>query len=138
MRKRSHGAAPGARRPPEAYRKEASRAVYDALSERAAALVRAGHAAIVDAVFLDPDERAQIERVARDAGVPFEGFWLTAPEHVLVQRIEARTGDASDATPAVLRQQLATDPGALSWPLLDVRGSAQEVAAQARALLGLP
>jgi aminoglycoside phosphotransferase family enzyme/predicted kinase len=138
VRKRLHGAAPGARLPPEAYRKEASRAVYDALSERAAALVRAGHAAIVDAVFLDPDERAQIERVARDAGVPFEGFWLTAPEHVLVQRIEARTGDASDATPAVLRQQLATDPGALSWPLLDVRGSAQEVAAQARALLGLP
>jgi hypothetical protein len=37
----------------------------------------------------------------------------------------------------VLRQQLATDPGALTWPLLDVSGSQDAVAAKARALLGL-
>jgi hypothetical protein len=89
-------------------------------------------------VFLDPDERAQIERVVAEAGAPFQGLWLTAPEHVLVRRLTTRSGDASDATPEVLRQQLAADPGALSWPLLDVRGSAQEVAARARALLDLP
>jgi uncharacterized protein len=138
VRKRLHGATPGDRLPPEAYRKEASRVVYDTLAVRAAALVRAGHAAIVDAVFLDPDERTQIEQVARDAGVSFQGLWLTAPEHVLLQRVNGRTGDASDATPEVLHQQLATDPGARSWPMLDVRESPQEVGAQARALLGLP
>jgi uncharacterized protein len=138
VRKRLHGVAPGDRLPREAYRKEASRAVYDALAARAAVLVRAGHAAIVDAVFLDPDERAQIERVAREAGVPFQGLWLSAPEDVLVQRLAARRGDASDATPDVLRQQLAIDPGALTWPLLDVSGSPQQVAAQARARLGSP
>jgi uncharacterized protein len=138
VRKRLHGVAPGERLPPEAYRKEASRAVYDALAERAAVLVRAGHAVILDAVFLHADERAQIERVAADAGVRFQALWLTAPEHVLVQRLSARRGDASDATPDVLRMQLATDPGALSWPMLDVSGSPQQVAAQARALLGLP
>jgi uncharacterized protein len=137
VRKRLHGVAPGARLPPETYRKEASRAVYDALAARAAALVRAGHAAIVDAVFLDPEERVQIERVAADAGVPFEGLWLSAPEHVVMQRLRARTGDASDATPDVLRAQLAADPGALTWPKLDVSGSPQQVAAQARALLGM-
>jgi aminoglycoside phosphotransferase family enzyme/gluconate kinase len=138
VRKHLHGVAPGDRLPPEAYRKEASRAVYDALAARAAVLVRAGHAAIVDAVFLDPGERAQIERVATDAGVPFRGLWLTAPEDVLVQRLAARRGDASDATPEVLRQQLAIDPGVLTWPMLDVRGSLQETAAQARERLGLP
>jgi aminoglycoside phosphotransferase family enzyme/predicted kinase len=138
IRKRLHGAAPHDRLPPEAYRKEASRAVYDALAARAAALVRAGHAAIVDAVFLDPHERAQIEWVAADAGIPFRGLWLTAPEDVLLQRLTARRGDASDATPDVLRTQLATDPGALTWPMLDVSGSPQQVATQARALLGLP
>ena len=137
VRKRLHGVMPGERLPPEAYRKQASRAVYDALAERAAVLVRAGHAAIVDAVFLDPDERAQIERVATDAGVPFQALWLTAPEHILVQRLTARRGDVSDATPDVLGQQLATGPGALTWPMLDVSGSPQQVAAQARALLGL-
>jgi uncharacterized protein len=138
VRKRLHGVVPGERLPPEAYRKDASRAVYDTLAERAAVLVRAGHAAIVDAVFLDPNERAQIERVATDAGGPFQALWLTAPEHVLVQRLTARRGDVSDATPEVLRQQLAIDPGALTWPVLDVSGSPQQVAAQARALLGLP
>ena len=70
------------------------------------------------------------------AGVPFQGLWLSAPEDILVQRVAARRGDASDATPDVLRQQLATDPGALTWPLLDVSGSPEAVAAQARALLG--
>ena len=138
VRKRLHGVAPGDPLPPEAYRKESSRAVYDALASRAGTLVRAGHAAIVDAVFLDPGERAQIERVARDAGVPFQALWLTAPEHILVERLTARTGDVSDATPDVLRQQLAIDPGALTWPMIDVSGSPQQVSAQARALLGLP
>jgi uncharacterized protein len=136
VRKRLHAVAPSDRLPPRAYRKEASRAVYDALAGRAAVLVRAGYAVIVDAVFLDPAERAQIERVAFQAGVPFQGLWLSAPEDILVQRVTARRGDISDATPEVLRQQLATDPGALTWPLLDVSGSPQAVAAQARALLG--
>jgi aminoglycoside phosphotransferase family enzyme/predicted kinase len=138
VRKRLHGAAPGDRLPPAAYRKEASGAVYDALAGRAAVLVRAGHATIVDAVFLDPAERAQIERVALQAGVPFQGLWLSAPEDILVQRVAARRGDVSDATVDVLRQQLATDPGALTWPPLDVSESADVVAAHARALLGSP
>jgi hypothetical protein len=111
VRKRMYGIAPAARLPPEAYQKEVSRQVYDTLAQRAAALVRAGHAAIVDAVFLDPDERAQIEQVADDAGVYFQGLWLTAPEDVLVRRVRGRRGDASDATPDVLSQQLAADPG---------------------------
>jgi uncharacterized protein len=135
IRKRIYRIAPDARLPPEAYRKEVSRRVYGALTKRAAALVRAGHAAIVDAVFLDPDERAQIERVAADAGVSFQGLWLTAPEDVLVRRVSARRGDASDATPDVLRQQLATDPGPSTWPTVDVSGPPEEVAERARALL---
>jgi aminoglycoside phosphotransferase family enzyme/predicted kinase len=138
VRKRLHGVAPGDRLPPAAYRKEASRPVYGALAERAAVLLRAGHAAIVDAVFLDPAERAQIERVALEADVAFQGLWLSAPEDILLQRVTARRGDVSDATPDVLRQQLTTDPGALTWPLLDVSGSPDAVAAQARALLTSP
>ena len=135
VRKRMSGSAPGQRLPPEAYRKGTSRRVYDTLAKRAAALVRAGHAALVDAVFLDPDERAQIEGVAEDAGVPFRGLWLTAPEEVLVRRVSERRGDASDATPDVLRQQLAADPGALRWPTLEVQDSPERVAAQAERLL---
>jgi predicted kinase len=79
---------------------------------RADALARAGLEAIVDAVFLDPTERAQMERVAIDAGVPFQGLWLTAPAEILVQRVAARRGDVSDATP---------DVSVSSWPLIQAR-----------------
>ena len=105
-----------------AYRKEIAREVYDALAARAAAVVAAGHAAIVDAVFLDPKERAQIEDVAAADGVPFAGLWLSAPEEVLVERVAERRGDVSDATPEVVRRQLAIDPGAMSWRPLDASG----------------
>jgi aminoglycoside phosphotransferase family enzyme/predicted kinase len=135
VRKRLFGVAPGDRLPPEAYRKETSRAVYDALAARAAALVGAGHTAIVDAVFLDPEEREQIEAVASAAGVPCLGIWLRAAAEVLVRRVAARRGDASDATPEVVRRQLATNPGTLSWQTLDVSGPLEGVAVAARSLL---
>jgi hypothetical protein len=38
----------------------------------------------------------------------------------------------------VLRQQLAIDPGRLTWPILDAGGAPEEIAARARALLGSP
>jgi aminoglycoside phosphotransferase family enzyme/predicted kinase len=135
IRKQMYGIALDERLPAEGYQKEVSGRVYGALMERAAALVGAGHAAIVDAVFLDPAERAQIEQVAADAGVTFQGLWLTAPQHVLMRRVRARRGDASDATPDVLTQQLATDPGVLTWPTVDVDGPPEIVAARACELL---
>ena len=54
------------------------------------------------------------------------------------QAIFKRRDDASDATPDVLRQQLAADPGALTWPTVDVTGPPANVAAEARDLLGVP
>ena len=135
VRKRLFGVASGERLPEKAYRKETAREVYDALAARAAAVVAAGHAAIVDAVFLDPKERARIEDVAARAEVPFRGLWLSAPEEVLVERVASRRGDVSDATPEVVRRQLAIDPGAMSWRPLDASGSAEEVAVAARTRL---
>jgi uncharacterized protein len=134
-RKRLFGVASGERLPERAYRKEVARDVYDALAARAAAVVAAGHAAIVDAVFLDPKERAQVEAVAAGAGVPFRGLWLSAPEEVLVERVAERRGDVSDATPEVVRGQLAIDPGAMSWRRLEASGFSEEVAVAARTLL---
>jgi aminoglycoside phosphotransferase family enzyme/predicted kinase len=136
-RKRRFGVAPQDRLPPAAYRKETSRAVYDTLAARAGTLLRAGHAALVDAVFLDPKEREQIEAVAAAAGVAFLGLWLSAPEDVLVQRVALRRGDASDATPAVVRGQLAIDPGRLRWRTLEASGPPEGVADAARSLLAL-
>jgi aminoglycoside phosphotransferase family enzyme/predicted kinase len=137
VRKKLCGVRPTERLGPEAYDERVSRRVYDTLAARAAEVLAAGHAAIVDAVFLDPRERARIEQTAVDRGAPFHGLWLTAPAEVLAQRVEARRSDASDATLAVLRDQLAADPRQIAWRMLDCAGAPERVAAAAAAALGV-
>ena len=135
LRKRMMGAAPETRLPPEAYARSVSERVYAEFRQEAAAALAAGYAAIADATFVDPPERAAIEAVATRAGVPFLGLWLEAPPDVLVARVGARRDDASDADVAVLRRQLGYDPGAISWQRIDVSGGAAGALARVRALI---
>jgi hypothetical protein len=90
---------------------------------------------ILDATFLDLDQRAQAEAVAAASGLPFQGLWLQAEEAVLEARIGARSDDASDATAVVLERQRARDPGAGSWTAIDAAGAPAAVAAAAFAAL---
>lgn len=137
VRKRLHGVAPTARLGPEAYRREVTRDVYRILARRADALIQAGHGVIVDAVFLDPAERAEIGQIVTGAGVRFQGFWLDADPDVLLRRVAARRDDASDATTEVLRRQLTLDPGPLGWRKLDASGSIDAMVATLRTELAL-
>ena len=93
--------------------------VYRDLCVGAAAALRAGYAAVIDAVALREDERRVFAAVAAEAGVPFTGLWLEAPADRLMARVRARSGDASDASPAIVAQQLAHDPGAIDWVRID-------------------
>jgi uncharacterized protein len=135
-RKTLCGVAPTAGLGPEAYSERVSRKVYATLMRRAADLLAAGQAAIVDAVMLDPADRAGIEEVARAQQVPFHGLWLDAPPTTLTNRVAARRDDASDATAAVVEAQLEVDPGALTWHRIDSGGTPDQVTAAARAALG--
>ncbi|MFG1363577.1 bifunctional aminoglycoside phosphotransferase/ATP-binding protein [Xanthobacter versatilis] len=114
-RKRLAGVAETQKLPPEAYTPEATRQVYDRLRALAARVLATGHSVIVDAVHARPDERDAIAQVAREAGADFQGWWLEAPEGELIRRVEARTGDASDADAAVVRRQLSYNLGDISW-----------------------
>jgi len=135
LRKRMMGAAPETRLPPEAYARDVSERVYAAFRAEVAAALDGGHAAIADATFVDPPERAAIEAIATRAGVPFLGFWLEAPPEVLTARIGARRDDASDADIAVLRRQLGYDLGAIGWRRIDVSGGAAGALARLRAVI---
>ncbi|HYF22358.1 MAG TPA: AAA family ATPase [Caulobacteraceae bacterium] len=115
IRKRMWGAGPLDRLPPEAYAPGESGRVYARMFEEAALCLTVGRAVVLDAVFLRPEERDAAETLARDHGVPFEGVWLDAPPQVMRARIDARTGDASDADGAVLEEQLTRDPGEIRW-----------------------
>ena len=103
--------------PPEAYAPAENAAVFAELAALAGEALRGGHAVVADAAFLRPEERAAIEAAA--CGAPFHGFWLQAPLDVLRARVAARTGDASDATVAVLEAAASRDPGRVSWHALD-------------------
>ena len=109
--------------------------VYAEMFARARLALQAGQAAIVDGVNSDPTGRADLRKLASQAGAPFTGFWLDAPASTLKARVTARRGDASDADAAVVARQLRDDPGPVDWHRLDAGGGADTVAAAARRLL---
>jgi aminoglycoside phosphotransferase family enzyme/predicted kinase len=119
IRKRLCGVEPLVRLGPESYTADVSRRVYGTVAERAGVIVRGGHAAIADAVFARPADRSAIEQVAVDAGVPFVGIWLDAPESILIARSERRQLDPSDADTTVIRQQITQDTGPIRWLRVD-------------------
>ncbi|WP_121066496.1 AAA family ATPase [Chachezhania antarctica] len=107
-------------------------AVYEAMFDRAATILDAGHSVILDATFIDPALRDEAEATAARTGVPFSGFWLDAPRDTLTTRLEARVGDASDADSSVLMMQLETGTGPLSWQKIDASGTPRATLDQAR------
>ena len=119
IRKRLHGAEPERRLPQSAYTEQKSTAVFNELANLVEVAARGGHAVIADGTFLDLRHRSLVEAAARRAGVPFVGIWLMASQAELEQRIATRTGDASDATVAVLRSAAASDPGPVGWDPVD-------------------
>lgn len=117
-RKSLHGVTETDRLPATAYSRQASMRVYEVLLEKAGVALDAGHAAIVDAVFAQPQERDAIEQVASARKIPFSGLWLEAPPEVLRGRVDQRRGDASDADAAVVEKQLTYELGSINWTRL--------------------
>ena len=115
--------------PPEAYSREATNQTYGAVARAAKAGLAAGMTVIADAVYADPAERDALETVARDAGVPFRGIWLDAPLNLRIERVAARTHDASDATAGFLRKHPRREKGAMGWSRIDASGAPETVAA---------
>lgn len=132
IRKAMHGVEAQTRLPQEAYRPEVSRAVYEEQRQRARKTLATGAAVVADAVFDRPDSRAAMQAIAQAAGASFHGVWLDAPLDVLARRVEARRGDPSDATLAVLRAQAEIDPGAMTWMRLDADRDAAALAGELR------
>jgi aminoglycoside phosphotransferase family enzyme len=101
------------------YTGENSDAVYDTVYTRVAIAAQAGYPTIVDATFLDEHRRLEMEVLAASMQVDFYGFWLMAPVSTMIDRIEKRTADASDADVSVLYKQLRYDKGRIDWYPVD-------------------
>ena len=89
------------------YTAEATTRTYARLHELAGELLAAGWPVIVDAAFLKRAERDSFRALAAQFGVGFSILATDAPVDELRRRLLARTGDASEATVAVLEKQLA-------------------------------
>jgi aminoglycoside phosphotransferase family enzyme/predicted kinase len=122
--------------PPDAYTREVTAQVYASIAAKARRVLAAGHSALVDAVFADARERAEIEQAA--GGAMFQGLFLTAPLDVRVARVGARTGDASDADATVAMAQEQYDLGAMTWREVDASGTPEETLEKARNALSAP
>lgn len=134
-RKALFGAAATERLPEQAYAPAVTERVYGVLVDKARRIVSAGHAAIVDAVFARPDERAAIAAVGRSTSVRLQGLFLAADLATRLARVGTRAADASDAGEEVARAQQNYDVGPLEWRPIDASGTIEETAALARAAL---
>ena len=134
-RKTLFGAGETEQLPEAAYAADETAKVYATLAEKARRVAAAGHSAIVDAVFAQPAERANIEKVA--GSTAFQGLFLTADLETRLARVGARTGDASDADAGIARKQDEFDLGRIKWSRVDASGTPEDTLIRARAMLNL-
>ncbi len=123
------------RLPDAAYREEVSGTVYRMCRKRAMMALAGGRTVIVDAVQAKEEERKEIAALAANMGAGFTGLWLEAPPTTMRHRIENRRDDISDATPAVLEEQLGYDLGRQSFAKVDAAQPLDEVVASCLALI---
>lgn len=95
---------------PASYAPEERDAVYDALFDRAEGLLKAGQRVVLDATFLRRDQRERVRELAERLQLPWAWVQCEAPVEVMLARLAARQGDASEADGRVLMQQLAGFP----------------------------
>lgn len=128
IRKAMHGVQAEERLGPAAYRPEVSEKVYGEMARRTLAILRAGGSVVADAVFDREANRARIEAVAREAGVPCTAVWLDAKASLLRRRVASRTVSPSDADLEVLARQLVADTDGITWQRIDADRDAHEIA----------
>lgn len=128
IRKRLMNIPPTRTMDPATYTPEFYVRTYDTMIDNARAALKAGRAVVLDATFIDSGLRGRVEALAAECGVPFRAAWMEAPVKVLEARVAGRTGDASDATVAVLHEQVARLAKPVDWPAVDATAPTAQAA----------
>ncbi|APZ43452.1 AAA family ATPase [Acidihalobacter ferrooxydans] len=128
-RKRLHGMNPAADSHSDLgsglYAAAATEKTYAHLLDLADTIMRAGYAAIVDATFLDRDQRERFAALAAERACPFLILAVAADEATVRQRLQLRHGDASEANAAVVaHQRHHADPLGDDEPVITVDSAA--------------
>ncbi|WP_415183026.1 AAA family ATPase [Phaeovulum sp.] len=134
-RKALFGKAPLTRLPQSAYEAGTNRRVYDIMRSKAHDILSGGHSVILDATWLNEDERATLPALAKQVGAQFIGLWLTADTELLQRRVKARRKDASDADAAVVLQQSTEVALPAAWQQIDASGGVGDTCHKAQRIL---
>ena len=121
VRKRLFGISETTALPDSAYRSDTTKHVYDTLASTAQRVLAQGCSVVLDAMYLQEGERADIDDLAARRGASFVGLFLTADLKTRLVRIEQRRDDASDATRHIALKQDTT--GAVNWHIIDASGT---------------
>lgn len=92
------------------YAEEATRQIYGKLAELAKSVLQSGYAVIIDATFLERQQRDLFKQLADRLGVPIRILLFRADADVLRQRIQNRQREGNDISEAdlnVLEHQLS-------------------------------
>lgn len=90
------------------YSPEFTERTYQALFDRARALLLRGRSVVLDASFNRRNHRRDADRLARQTGAQFACLWFDLPEQVILSFLEARFRggkDPSDARPEIFARQ---------------------------------
>ena len=121
--------------PADDYTDEVTARVCSTLIDKARRVLAAGHSVIVDAVFAQAEERADIADAAESANFTLRGLFLTADLQTRLNRVGTRAHDASDADAEVAQAQERYDLGVLDWTEIDASGTPENTLARAKAAL---
>ncbi len=87
------------------YTPEMTARTYDRVLELAAKLAARGFTVVLDAKYDRVSLRAAVVNLAQVRGIPLQICYCTAPDEVLRDRLQQRTGDIADATGDLLASQ---------------------------------
>ncbi len=119
----------------EGYRSEVTTQTYEEIRHQAKQVLDQGHAAILDAVHDNAEDRAAAGQVAQVTGCRFVGIWLETPTATRRERVMSRGPDASDADADVVNRQARTDPRPLDWRRINTDRPMETVIAEIASLL---
>lgn len=132
LRKRLAGVPPETRLPADSYTPQASQQVYDHMHRLAQVHLGHGCSVVLDAAYLEKPERDAAQAIASASGIRLNGIWLTAGEDDRIRRLNARSGDASDADARVAAAQSHRLDQPPEWSKLDAGRPLEAVARDAR------
>lgn len=130
----SSGAISGAAGVPNAglYRSDNVAAVYDAVLQRASEVLANGRSVVLDGTWRDPQQRQYARDVASRHFCPVVELACTVPLLEAQERIAARVGGNSDATPPIAGTVAASGDDWRGFHHIDTRGPVCDSVAQAQ------